>query len=97
MPISPRLKWEIFLEQIQMFFLYTYFCGAVYDDCIYSKIGLAVLSACYIQEYSMCSWYLNGKKTDMQECIRLAYRYAREVEHSDENLNTFEEWLLDNM
>lgn len=92
-----REKWEIFLEQILMFFLYTYFCGAVYDDCIYSKVGLAVFSACYIQEFIMCSWYLNGKKTDMQECIRLAYRYAREVEHSDENLNTFEEWLLDNM
>ncbi len=90
-------KWEIFLEQILMFFLYTYFCGAVYDDCIYSKVGLAVFSACYIQEFIMCNWYLSGKKTDMQECIRLAYRYAREVEHSDENLNTFEEWLLDNM
>lgn len=87
-------KWEIFQEQILMFFLFTYFCGAVYDDCIYSKVGMAVFSACYIQEFIMCGWYLAGKQFTMQDCIRLAYRYAREVEHSDENLNMLEEWLL---
>ena len=31
------------------------------------------------------------KHIDMQECVELAYRYAREVEHSDENLNVLEE------
>lgn len=92
-----RKRWEIMLEQILMFFLYTYFCGAVYDDCIYSKVGMAVFSATYIQEFIMCDWYVTGKKTDMQECIRMTYRYAREVEHSDENLNKLEEWLLDRM
>lgn len=89
--------WEIFQEQILMFFLYTYFCGAVYDDCIYSKVALAVFSVCFIQEFVMCSWYLADKYIDKQECIRLAYRYAREVEHSDENLVCLEEWLLANM
>lgn len=90
-------QWEIFQEQILMFFLYTYFCGAVYDDCIYSKAALAVFSVCFIQEFVMCSWYLADKYIDKQECIRLAYRYAREVEHSDENLVGLEEWLLENM
>ncbi|MBO5229009.1 MAG: flagellin lysine-N-methylase [Lachnospiraceae bacterium] len=86
-------KWEIFLEQILVFFIYTYFCGAVYDDCIYSKVALSVFSVWYIKEFIMCTWYLNGKSIDMEECIRLAYRYAREVEHSDDNLNTLEEWF----
>jgi len=86
-------KWEIFLEQILVFFIYTYFCGAVYDDCIYSKAALSVFSVWYIKEFIMCEWYLNGKSIDMEECIRLAYRYAREVEHSDDNLNTLEEWF----
>lgn len=90
-------KWEIFEEQILLFFLYTYFCGAVYDGCIYSKVGMAVFSACYIQEFIMCRWYLADGNICMQECIRLAYRYAREVEHSDENLNMLEEWLLERM
>ncbi len=92
-----KRKWEIFLEQILMFFLYTYFCGAVYDDCIYSKVAMAVFSACFIQEFIMCGWYAAGKQMDLRECIRMAYRYAREVEHSDENLNMLEEWLLDKM
>ncbi|MBO5192549.1 MAG: flagellin lysine-N-methylase [Bacteroides sp.] len=86
-------KWEIFKEQILMFFLYTYFCGAVYDDCIYSKAAMAVFSVDYIQELIMAEWYLTEKRMDMQACIRMAYRYAREVEHSDENLNLLEEWL----
>ncbi len=90
-------RWEVFAEQILMFFLYTYFCGAVYDDCIYSKVGMAVFSAVYIQEFIMCAWYLSDKKMDFEECIRIAYRYAREVEHSDENLITLEEWLLERM
>lgn len=86
-------RWEIFLEQILMFFLYTYFCGAVYDDCIYSKVAMAVFSARYIQEFIMCRWYLQEKKLDVKECTEIAYRYAREVEHSDENLNLLEEWM----
>lgn len=90
-----KKRWEIFGEQILMFFLYTYFCGAVYDDCIYSKVGMAVFSATYIQEFIMCAWYLAGEKIEFEECIRMAYRYAREVEHSDENLIALEEWLLE--
>ena len=92
-----RKRWEILLEQILMFFLYTYFCGAVYDDCIYSKVGMAVFSATFISEFIMCRWYVAGKQMDIEEYIRIAYRYAREVEHSDENLNMLEEWLLDRM
>ncbi len=90
-------QWEIFMEQLLMFFLYTYFCGAVYDDCIYSKVGLAVFSVCFIQEFVMCSWFLADKYIDKRECIKLAYQYAREVEHSDENLNALEEWLFEGM
>lgn len=87
-------RWEIFEEQILMFFLYTYFCGAVYDDWIYSKVAMAAFSVCYIQEFIMSAWYQADRHMDMQECIRMAYRYAREVEHSDENLNLLEEWLM---
>lgn len=92
-----RARWEIFQEQIVMFFLYTYFCGAVYDDCIYSKVAIAVFSVCFIREFIMSCWFLTDKYINAQECIRLVYRYAREVEHSDENLNQLEEWLMNTM
>ena len=91
------MQWENYQEQLLIFFLYTYFCGAVYDDCIFSKAALAVFSVAFLQEFVMCSWFLADKYIDKQECVRLAYRYAREVEHSDENLNLLEEWLLEQM
>ena len=31
-------------------FIFTYFCGAVYDDMIYSKMALAVYSTAFIRE-----------------------------------------------
>lgn len=90
-------KWAIMQENIVMFFLYTYFCGAVYDDCIYSKVALAIFSAIYIQELVMCSFICADKNIDWQKCVQLTYRYAREVEHSDENLICLEEWFLETM
>lgn len=90
-------KWEIMQENIMMFFLYTYFCGAVYDDCIYSKVALAIFSVIYIQELVMCSFICADKNIDGREVVELSYRYAREVEHSDENLICLEEWFLETM
>lgn len=86
-------QWEIYQENLLIFFLYTYFCGAVYDDWIYSKAAFAVFSVTFIQEFVMCRWFLADKYIEMRDFIELAYRYAREVEHSDENLNFLEECL----
>lgn len=86
-------EWEFFQENLLIFFLYTYFCGAVYDDWIYSKAYFSVFSVTFIQEFVMCRWFLADKYIDMQDYVELAYRYAREVEHSDENLNFLEECL----
>lgn len=87
---------ETFLENLLLFFLYTYFCGAVYDDWIYSKVALAVFSALFVEELVMCDWFLTDKNNSWDRWVELAYRYAREVEHSDENLDILEEWLQHN-
>lgn len=84
--------WALFSENLLLFFLYTYFCGAVYDDWIYSKFALAEFSVRWIQELLMARWNDNGQFS-WEDCIQIAYRYAREIEHSDENLNMLEEWL----
>jgi len=89
-------RWELMQENLLVFFLYTYFCGAVYDDWIYTKVALAVFSATFVEEFVMCQWFLADKNISWQDCIALTYRYAREVEHSDENLNMLEEWLQQN-
>ena len=32
----------------------------------------------------------------MDDYVELAYRYAREIEHSDDNRNELEEWFMKN-
>lgn len=89
-----KREWNQIAENLTVFFVYTYFCGAVYDDWIYSKMALAAFSVCWIQDFIVAKWLIKGKKIDMEDCIQLAYQYAREIEHSDENLNLVEEWLM---
>lgn len=84
--------WELLGENLMLFFLYTYFCGAVYDDWIRSKAQLAAFSTRWIQEFIMAHWAENGRLS-WEDCIETAYRFAREIEHSDENLEALEEWL----
>lgn len=86
-------EYEIYRENLLIFFLYTYFCGAVYDNCIYSKAGLAVFSVCMMEEIIKASWVMNDK-CDISDCrIELTWRYSREVEHSDNNIIMLEEWF----
>lgn len=88
-------EWENIGEQLLMFLVYTYFCGAVYDDMVCSKMELALFSVRWIQEFLIVRWLENGKKLFMKDVEEISWRYAREVEHSDENLNTLEDWLFE--
>ena len=82
--------WDIMLEQLLVYFIYTYFCGAVYDEYIASKVKMSVCSVFYIETLAMAQWIKNGETLTMQEFIRIVYRYSRELEHSDENLITMD-------
>lgn len=85
--------WQRIGEQLMMFFVYTYFCGAVYDEWIAGKIRLVTFSVRWIQELVRYRWWENGETLTMADVIEMAWRYAREVEHSDDNLGILEEWL----
>ena len=87
-------EWKNLGEQLLMFFVYTYFCGAVYDDMVCSKMELALFSVRWIQEFLIVRWLENGKKLSMQDVEEISWRYAREIEHSDDNLNALEDWLF---
>ena len=78
--------WDIMAEQLIVYFLYTYFCGAVYDEYVASKVKMSVLSAFYIEEMLMAQWMKQGRQLELHDVIRMTYRYSRELEHSDENL-----------
>lgn len=92
-----RAQWERIGEQLLMFFVYTYFCGAVYDDMVDTKIALSVFSVKWIQEFFMALWADRQGKAGIDDLIETAYSYAREVEHSDLNLERLEKWLSEKL
>ena len=85
--------WDILCEQLLVYFIYTYFCGAVYDEYVASKVKMSICSVFYIEEMATTQWIKNGETLKMQELIRLVYRYSRELEHSDENLCTMDKMM----
>lgn len=96
---SKNMDVEICLEQLLVYFLFTYFPGAVYDGEIYAKVQMAVYCTWMIYELWMARWLKNGKTLDVEEIIDLVYRFSREVEHSDVNLRHVEKimekkWFL---
>lgn len=94
--------WEIIREQILVYFLFTYFCGAVYDGRIYGKIQMAAASLFYIEQMLMARFVKNEGYLYEEDIQDIVYRYSREVEHSDENLEKLEKlmekevWLCTN-
>ena len=92
---------DIHLEQLLVYFLFTYFPGAVYDGEIYAKAQLTVYCVWMIWEIWMARWLKNEKSLDLEEMTELVYRFSREVEHSDLNLGEIErilskKWFLVN-
>lgn len=90
---------DIHLEQILVYFLFTYFPGAVYDGEVFAKAQMSVYCTWMVEELWMAQWLMNGKTIYIEEMTELVWRFSREIEHSDENLNSLDEimqkkWLL---
>lgn len=83
----------ICLEQLMVYFIYTYFCGSVYDEQAYGKVKFAVASVLLIRRLYRGDPRF-GEAPDKQSMIEAAYRYSKEVEHSDPNLLQMEKMLL---
>ena len=86
-------EWQNFKKNLFWFFIYTYFCGAVYDDSIVTKAGMACFAVECVEELVMYHWLTDPENTKKEEWLRLAGALAREVEHSDDNLNYLEDWI----
>ena len=78
------------LEQILVYFVYTYFAGAGYDGKPYSKMKLAIYSTVMIREMLLGRMKERGTLS-FADHVEIAYRFAREIEHSDVNLNKLEQ------
>ena len=88
--------WQIQEEQLLVYWIYTYFCGAVYDEMIFAKTKMAVICTFMIHELAMGTWLQNNKNFTFQELVSICYRFSRELEHSDQNLNAMEDILDEN-
>jgi len=86
--LSLNQKQEIQAEQLLMFFVYTYFCGAVYDNMIYAKALFAF--SCVYWIFQIENGNFSGEEDSI---IKASYLFAREIEHSDDNLNALEEYF----
>lgn len=78
--------WACWLEQLMVYFIFTYFCGAVYDEQIRAKIQTAVAAILLITELSIAKWIEKGESLDFEQFVDISHRVSREMEHSDVNL-----------
>lgn len=74
------------LEQVMVTLLYTYFCGAVYDDDVLTKTKFVIMSVLLIRELDFARWLQNKECFTFADQIEIVHRYSKEIEHSDFNL-----------
>lgn len=82
--------WAIQEEHLLLYWIYTYFCGAVYDDQIFAKVKMAVVCTFMIHALAVGTYLRNDRHFSFEELVSISYRFSRELEHSDPNLNKFE-------
>ena len=82
-------------EQLMSYFIYTYFCGAVYDYEVESKLRFGIAAVLIIHEMDMAMWYKNNDLT-FEEQVGLVHNYSMEIEHSDLNLDDMERMVMNN-
>ena len=83
------LEKNVYTEQLMVYFVSTYFCGGAYDGKGYSKMLMAVVSTLLIEELALAT-YMEKNKFSFHDMVDVAHQFSREVEHSDENLETLE-------
>lgn len=82
-------------EQLLIYFIFTYFCGAVYNGNAYGKMKFCAVSTLLIREMVRAGWIRQNGLLSPGYAVRAASRYSREVEHSDFNKCRMEELLGD--
>ena len=88
--ISSMQDREYEYEHILNYFIYTYFLGGIYDYNILGMVKLAVVSTLIIREMGMARWLEGGRELSIEQRLKCAYSYSRQVEHSEDNQLAFE-------
>ena len=79
------------IEQILVYFIYSYYCGSIYDGETFLKYQFSFIIVHIIKELWFAKWIEQESMLTIEDRIRIVYRFAREIEHSDFNLDLLEE------
>ncbi len=88
--LREQKPWEYELEQLLVYLTFRYFMKAVYDCNFLTKAKFAVFSCQVVLDLDVRRWREKGCYT-RGDRIDTARIYAKEVEHSEENLELLEE------
>lgn len=74
------------IEQILVNLFYTYFCGAVYDYDVLTKVKFVLIAGMIICELNFVQWMTEERSISLKDRVWITHWYSREIEHSDQNL-----------
>lgn len=83
-------------EHLMVYFVFQYFMKSVFDDELYSKVTLAVMSYLIIKELDVVRWIDNKYNFDTNDQIDIMHMYSKEIEHSEKTLYDLEEMFNTN-
>lgn len=83
---SRRMEYEHLLS----YFIYTYFLGSVYDYNLEAMGKLSVFSTLILREMGLAEFIRHDGVFDFEMQKNLCIAYARQMEHSDENILALE-------
>lgn len=81
--VCPTDVQEKYIRNIGIYFIWRYFMKGVFDEEILSKVKLAVISM-VMTGLMFCSEHTE----DLKSCARLAKNYSKEIEYSEENMES---------
>jgi len=88
--------WEIECEQLLVYWIYTYFAGAVYGGNAYANLKFALVSTLLIREMDIARYIETGGVFTKEDQFIICLNYSREIEHSDVNLRRVERMMRQN-
>lgn len=87
---------EYKFENLMVYYVYRYFLQSLTDGELYVRARLAALSFLMIRELFVYFWNKQDGILSDEQQIDLIHRYAREIEHSQENLDSLHHAFLEN-
>jgi len=73
-------------EHLAAYFLYRWWLKADFDDDVYGKAALTVLSCLAVRELGMALWLVRGKEFSKADQSWLIHQWCKEQEHCAENI-----------